>query len=93
MFTCNFHMWGNNFVLQSVVSLYTKNDQCARMNQQFSIFYWLRSAYSGKEISSWSDILAVILFGWFLTLHPPENNNKKQQTTKQTTTATQMQQR
>ena len=24
MLTCNFHVWGNNFVLQSVVSLCTK---------------------------------------------------------------------
>ena len=33
MLTHNFHVWGKRFLLQSVVSVYTKNDQGARVNQ------------------------------------------------------------
>ena len=56
------------------------------------MFCQLRSAYAGNNFTSWSDILAVILFDWFPPPPPPttssNNNNKDNKHKKLMTTTT-----
>ena len=51
-------------ILWLVITIYWKA-KTVHVNQQFPVFYQFRSAYAREEISSSSDILAVILFDQF----------------------------
>ena len=45
------------------------------VNQLFLVLCCLKSAYTGKETSNQSDVLAVTLFDWFSKNTEKEKNN------------------